>query len=159
MILLGAILTAVAMLMAASLGVPSWQGLAALPAAGFGWWQVGLWRELRLRRAVTEAAPYRIAIYGRDRRLLWHNGHAGRVLSEALASLPPRPPLEQILKATLSHRPPPSVRPRSRGGSPCTKSRTARRPSCRTRPGAGPVSARRGCPAARWRPSPSTSPM
>lgn len=106
MILLGAILTAAAMLTAASLGAPFWQGLAVLPVAGLGWWQVGLWQELRLRRAAMEAAPYRTAIYGPDQRLIWHNGRAGRVLSEALASLPPRPWLDQVLKAAFWHLPP-----------------------------------------------------
>jgi len=105
-ILLGAILTAAAMLAAGWLGGPAWHGLAALPLAGFAWWQGALWRELRLRRAVMEATPYRTAIYGRDQRLVWHNGRAGRVLPEALAGLPPRPWLEQVLKAALWHLPP-----------------------------------------------------
>ncbi|MDB5375983.1 MAG: hypothetical protein JWR00_429 [Rubritepida sp.] len=106
MVPLGAILVAAAMLLAASLGAPAWHGLVALPMAGFAWWQAGLWHELRLRRAAMEVTPYRTAIYGRDQRLVWHNGRAGRVLSEALASLPPRPRLEQVLKAALWHLPP-----------------------------------------------------
>lgn len=106
LILTGTILAVTAMLCAAWLGQPSWHGLAALSFAGLAWWQAGLQRELRLRRAVMEAAPCTTAIYGRDQRLIWHNGKAGRALSEALASLPPRPRLEQVLKASLWHLPP-----------------------------------------------------
>lgn len=98
-ILLGAILVMAAMLMAASLGAPAWQGLAALPVAGLAWWQAGLWRELRLRRAAMEAAPYRTAIYGQDHQLVWQSGQRGRG-AEA------RPRLEQMLKAALWHLPP-----------------------------------------------------
>lgn len=100
-ILLGATLVAAGILTAAALGMPSWHGLATVPLAGFAWWQMTLWQELRLRRAAMEASPCRIAIYGRDQRLVWRNGAA----SEALAALPSRPRLEQVTKAELWHLP------------------------------------------------------
>lgn len=62
-----------------------------------------LHREVALRRQVMDAAPYRTLIFDADQRLIWHNGREGQPWHDALASLPPRPRLEQLLKAGLWH--------------------------------------------------------
>lgn len=101
MILLGMMLAAT-MLTVAWWGGVFWHGLIALPLITLGWWQAGLWHEVRLLRAVMEAAPYRTAIYDRDHRLVWHNEGMGG----ALVSAPSHRGLEQALKAALWHLPP-----------------------------------------------------
>ncbi|MDB5411972.1 MAG: hypothetical protein JWR10_307 [Rubritepida sp.] len=104
-ILLAATLAGSAVLLAHALGRPLWLGILALPPLGLAWWQMRLWSELRLRRAVMEATPYRAAIYAPDQRLIWHNARPGQVWADTLARLPPRPMLEQVLKAALWHLP------------------------------------------------------
>ena len=104
-ILPGAALTGGAMLMAHRLALSPWLALLVPPLIGLPWLSLRLWRELHLWREVMAATPYRTAIYAADQRLIWHNGRMGQAWTEAIAKLPPRPQLDQVLKAVLAHLP------------------------------------------------------
>jgi len=64
-----------------------------------------LHREMALRRAVMDAAPYRTTIFDAEQRLVWHNSRAGQPWNDVLARLPLKPRVEQLLKALVWHLP------------------------------------------------------
>lgn len=104
-ILLGLVLTGVAMWFAHRLALPPWIVLLTPVLAVLAWLGLRLWLELRLWREVMAATPYRTAIYARDQRLIWHNGRQGQAWTAAIAKLPSQPRLDQVLKAVLWHLP------------------------------------------------------
>ena len=88
-------------------GQVSWLALLGPALLVFAWWGRRAWRELRLWRGVIAATPYRLAIYGPDQRLIWHNGRPGALWTRRIAALGPEPPLRAVLQAVLAHLPEP----------------------------------------------------